>query len=108
MKPKTVFLGEMTNPEIEAHLAASGPNPLVMIPIGSTEQHGPHGPLLTDTFIPTEVCRRVAGQIGALVAPSVPYGLSYPHKGFTGVVYLRMPSSAASSPIALCPPQPWT
>jgi len=95
MKPKTVFLGEMTNPEIEAHLAASGPNPLVMIPIGSTEQHGPHGPLLTDTFIPTEVCRRVAGQIGALVAPSVPYGLSYPHKGFTGVVYLRMSTFAA-------------
>ena len=95
MKPKTVFLGEMTNPEIEKHLAARGSNPLVMIPIGSTEQHGPHGPLLTDTFIPTEVCRRVAGQIGALVAPSVPYGLSYPHKGFTGVVYLRMSTFAA-------------
>ncbi|HEY7023540.1 MAG TPA: creatininase family protein [Candidatus Limnocylindrales bacterium] len=95
MKPKTVFLGEMTNPEIEAHLAAAGTNPVVLIPIGSTEQHGPHGPLLTDTFIPTEVCRRVAGEIGALVAPSVPYGLSYPHKGFTGVVYLRMSTFAA-------------
>jgi creatinine amidohydrolase len=95
MKPKTVFLGEMTNPEIEKHLAGAGSNPLVMIPIGSTEQHGPHGPLLTDTLIPTEVCRRVAAQIGALVAPSVPYGLSYPHKGFTGVVYLRMSTFAA-------------
>jgi creatinine amidohydrolase len=46
-------------------------------------------------LIPTEVCRRVAAQIGALVAPSVPYGLSYPHKGFTGVVYLRMSTFAA-------------
>lgn len=95
MKPKTVFLGEMTNPEIERHIAGAGENPLVLIPIGSTEQHGPHGPLLTDTYIPTEVCRRVAGEIGALVAPSVPYGLSYPHKGFTGVVYLRMSTFAA-------------
>jgi creatinine amidohydrolase len=46
-------------------------------------------------MIPTEVCRRVAQKTGALVAPSVPYGLSYPHKGFTGVVYLRMSTFAA-------------
>ncbi len=94
-KPATVFLGEMTNPEIERHLAARGDKSLVLIPIGSFEQHGPSGPVLTDTYIPTEVCRRVAEQNGAVVAPSVPYGLSYPHKGFTGVVYLRMSTFAA-------------
>lgn len=94
-KPPTVFLGEMTNPEIEQHLAARGDKSMVLIPIGSTEQHGPHGPLLTDTYVPIEVCRRVALHNGALVAPSVPYGLSYPHKGFTGVVYLRMSTFAA-------------
>ena len=94
-KPPTVFLGEMTNPEIERHLAARGDKSLVLIPIGSFEQHGPSGPVLTDTYIPTEVCRRVAQQIGAVVAPSVPYGLSYLHKGFTGVVYLRMSTFAA-------------
>jgi creatinine amidohydrolase len=85
----------MTNPEIERHLAARGDKSLVLIPIGSFEQHGPSGPVLTDTYIPTEVCRRVAQQTGAVVAPSVPYGLSYPHKGFTGVVYLRMSTFAA-------------
>ncbi len=95
MKPPTVFLGEMTNLELEEHLAAAGDQPLVLIPIGSTEQHGPHGPLLTDAIIPTEVCRRVAAQTGALVAPTVNYGLSYPHKGFTGVVFLRMSTFAA-------------
>ena len=95
MKPSTVFLGEMTNPEIERHLADRGDKSMVLIPIGSFEQHGPSGPVLTDTFIPTEVCRRVALQTGAVVAPSVPYGLSYPHKGFTGVVYLRMSTFAA-------------
>lgn len=95
MKPPTVFLGEMTNLEIEEHLAARGDKSTVLIPIGSAEQHGPHGPLSTDVIIPTEVCRRVAGRTGALVAPGVPYGLSYPHQGFTGVVYLRMSTFAA-------------
>jgi creatinine amidohydrolase len=95
MKPKTVFLGEMTNPEIEQHLAQRGDQSLVLIPIGSFEQHGPHGPVETDTFVPTEVCRRAALEMGAVVAPPVPYGLSYPHKGFTGVVYLRMSTFAA-------------
>jgi creatinine amidohydrolase len=94
-KPPTVFLGEMTNPELEKHLASAGDKSMVLIPIGSTEQHGPHGPLLTDTMLAAEVCRRVALQTGALVAPRVPYGLSYPHKGFTGVVYLRMSTFAA-------------
>ena len=95
MKPKTVFLGEMTRPEIERHIAERADKSMVLVPVGSFEQHGPHGPVLTDTFVPTEVCRRVAQQTGAVVAPAVPYGLSYPHKGFSGVVYLRMSTFAA-------------
>ena len=50
MKPPTVFLGEMTSPEVEAFLAD---HETVIVPVGSTEQHGPHGPLLTDAIIPT-------------------------------------------------------
>ena len=92
MKPPTVFLGEMTNPELEAFLRQ---HQTVVVPVGSTEQHGPHGPLLTDTIMPTEVARRIAPEVGAAVGPSLPYGLSYPHKGFTGVVYLRMSTFAA-------------
>ena len=85
MKPPTVFLGEMTNREVEAFLVD---HETVIVPIGSTEQHGPHGPLLTDVLVPVEVARRVAPRAGALVAPSINYGLSYPHVGFTGVVHL--------------------
>jgi creatinine amidohydrolase len=92
MKPPTVFLGEMTNPEIEAYLRDGR---TVIVPIGSTEQHGPHGPLLTDVIVPNEVARRVAPAVGALVAPTINYGLSYPHAGFTGVVYLRIPTFMA-------------
>lgn len=87
MKPPTVLLGHMTNPEIEAHLAR---HQTVIIPTGSTEQHGPHGPLLTDVLIPHEVARRVAPAVDALVAPDLNYSLSYPHAGFTGVVHVRV------------------
>lgn len=89
MKPATVFLGEMTNPELEAFLEE---HDTVIVPVGSTEQHGPHGPLLTDVLVPNEVARRVAPKVGAVVAPPVNYGLSYPHVGFTGVVHVRVPT----------------
>lgn len=87
MKPATVFLGEMTNLEVEAFLRD---HDTVIVPIGSTEQHGPHGPLLTDVLVPVEVARRAAPRAGAAVAPAINYGLSYPHVGFTGVVHLRI------------------
>jgi creatinine amidohydrolase len=86
-KPPTVFLGEMTDPELRAALERTQ---TVIIPTGSTEQHGPHGPLLTDALIPTEVARRVAERTGAVVAPPINYALSYPHVGFTGVIHLRI------------------
>ena len=56
-KPPTVFLGDMTDREVEAFLRE---HQTVIVPTGSTEQHGPHGPLLTDVLVPTEVARRVA------------------------------------------------
>ena len=87
MKPTTVFLGEMTNPEIEEFLAH---HHKIIVPVGSVEQHGPHGPLLTDSLVPTEIARRVAERINCLVAPTINYALSYPHAGFTGVVHIRI------------------
>jgi creatinine amidohydrolase len=89
MKPPTVFMGEMTTLEVEAFLKE---HEMVIVPTGSTEQHGPHGPLLTDVLVPTEVARRIAPEIGALVAPSINYALSYPHVGFTGLVHIRIPT----------------
>ena len=92
MKPPTVFLGEMTSPEVEAFLAD---HDTVIVPVGSTEQHGPHGPLLTDALVPTEVARRAAPRVGAVVAPTVNYSLSYPHAGFKGLVHIRIPTFMA-------------
>ena len=92
MKPPTVFLGEMTNSEVEAFLER---HHTVIVPTGSTEQHGPHAPLLTDVLIPQEIARRVAPQIGAVVAPPINYALSYPHVGFRGLVHIRIPTFMA-------------
>jgi creatinine amidohydrolase len=46
-------------------------------------------------IVPVEVASRVASEVGAVVAPSINYGLSYPHVGFTGVVHLRVPTFMA-------------
>ncbi len=92
MKPQTVFLGEMTNPEVEASLKT---HHTVIVPTGAVEQHGPHGPLLTDVLIPTEIARRIAPTIHALVAPPINYALSYPHVGFTGMAHIRIPTFMA-------------
>jgi creatinine amidohydrolase len=88
----SVFLAELTNNEVEEYLQA---HDLILVPTGSTEQHGPHAPLGTDVIIPTEVCRRVAVQRGCLVAPAVPYGLSSGHRGFKGLAYLNPPAFLA-------------
>lgn len=80
MKWKSVFLADITNRELEIFLAK---HHTIYIPVGATEQHGPHSPVSTDVLIPQEIARRVAEKEGnALVAPALPYTLSYPHRGF--------------------------
>jgi mycofactocin system creatininase family protein len=60
----------------------------LIIPLGSTEQHGPHLPLDTDTRIATAVARGVAGRLSGdwMLAPAVAYGASGEHEGFPGTV----------------------
>jgi mycofactocin system creatininase family protein len=58
---------------------------LVLVPLGSIEQHGPHLPLDTDTVIAEAVARGVADQLpGAWVAPALTYGSSGEHQSFPG------------------------
>jgi mycofactocin system creatininase family protein len=67
----------------------------VLVPVGSTEQHGPHLPLDTDTRIATAVARAAAARLGAapaqdgqrwLVAPAIAYGDSGEHQSFAGTI----------------------
>lgn len=57
---------------------------LVLVPVGSIEQHGPHLPLDTDTVIATAVAREVAKRVETWVAPAVSYGSSGEHQSFAG------------------------
>jgi len=61
-------------------------SPTLIVPLGSTEQHGPHLPLDTDTRIATAVARSVAEQFGHLLAPAIAYGASGEHQEFPGTV----------------------
>jgi creatinine amidohydrolase len=50
-----------------------------LVPVGATEQHGPHLPLGTDTIIATALCERVSEVCDAPVLPAIPVGCSYGH-----------------------------
>lgn len=70
----------------------SGTARSIIIPLGSTEQHGPHLPLDTDTRIATAVARGaragLATRLGDqwLVAPAIAYGASGEHQSFAGTI----------------------
>jgi mycofactocin system creatininase family protein len=60
---------------------------VLAVPLGSTEQHGPHLPLSTDTDIATALAFGLAARRSdVVVAPAVPYGASGEHAGFRGTV----------------------
>lgn len=50
-----------------------------LVPVGATEQHGPHLPTATDTLIATALCHRVAERTDAVVLPPIPVAASYGH-----------------------------
>lgn len=59
----------------------------LLLPLGATEQHGPHLPLETDTLIATRIGEAVAAaRPDVLVAPALPYGSSGEHAGFPGTL----------------------
>jgi len=61
----------------------------IIIPIGSVEQHGPNGLIGTDHLTSEFVARGVGERIGCMVAPTLAYGMSQHHLGFTGSATLR-------------------
>lgn len=85
----SVYYSDYTTYEL-AELIDKEP-PLVIVPVGATEQHGPHLPLNTDTDIGMQLAVRMAqaSPVKTLVLPSVWSGFSPHHMDFSGTITLR-------------------
>jgi creatinine amidohydrolase len=75
-----------TWPEVEAYLARSR---AIILPIGSTEQHGPNGMIGTDALTADASARAVGDATGGLVAPVIAVGMAQHHMAFAGSMTLR-------------------
>ncbi len=85
-------LGEATWNEVDAatRLMADDDgtlSPIILIPVGSTEQHGPHLPLNTDTLVAEEVAGRALQRTtGLIIGPTISVTASGEHAGFAGTL----------------------
>src|SRR5215467_1051196 len=84
MLPSRYFY-DLTQPEIAAQLKK---NPLVILPCGSVEQHGPHLPTATDTLAANVIAHAVAERMDGLVLPASPFGVTPMHMPYEGTITL--------------------
>ena len=75
-----------TSPLVRDYLARSTG---IVVPVGSTEQHGPKGLIGTDHLCPEAIARRFGAGHGVLVAPTIAVGMSQFHLDFPGSLTLR-------------------
>jgi len=75
-----------TWPDVERYLTRSTG---IIVPIGSTEQHGPNGLIGTDAICPEIVAEGVAAEIEVMVAPTQSVGMAQHHMAFAGSMTLR-------------------
>ena len=81
-----MLLQHCTWPEVEARLERSTG---ILVPIGSTEQHGPNGLIGTDAICAEVVAVGAGEAVDALVAPTISVGMAQHHLGFAGSITLR-------------------
>ena len=83
---KPLVLQEISWADVEEYLES---NDMVIIPLGSTEQHGPHLPLGTDFYEAFGISKIISARTGVLVAPVLFSGYSVYHSGFQGTLSLK-------------------
>lgn len=87
MPGRPVIYEELTAPEVKRMI--DGGMDMAIMPVGATEQHGPHLPLNVDTLIPEKIARGVSAETGVFVFPSLAYGQSSSHSGLPATLSLR-------------------
>jgi len=86
-----VHFSELTTLDADA-AAGAARTPVLLLPVGAVEPHGPHAPLGTDVIISEGICTRVAGALAedpgvrALVLPTLSFGVTRYAAGFRGAV----------------------
>lgn len=82
----SVWINELTWEDVAVYLKN---NDIVIIPAGSTEEHGPAGPLGVDAYAAIALAEDAAKKSGVLVTPPIWFGDSSHHTGFPGTISLR-------------------
>ena len=85
-KANSVWLNELAWEEVGQYLEGDD---IIIFPIGSTEQHGPAGPLGLDTYVAISLAEDAARKAGVLCAPPLWFGDSSHHLGFPGTISLH-------------------
>ncbi|MFB6136502.1 MAG: creatininase family protein [Halobacteriaceae archaeon] len=80
-----MYLGDEAWPDLGDYFADES---LALVPLGSTEQHGPHLPLSTDHLIAESFAREAADRTGYLCTPTVNVGVSSHHRQFHGTAWV--------------------
>ena len=73
-------------PEVDSYLKD---NTGIIIPVGSTEQHGPTGFIGTDALCPEILANEIGDRLGVMIAPTISIGMAQHHLGFSGSITLR-------------------
>jgi creatinine amidohydrolase len=81
-----MYLGDVAWPDLEDYFETES---LALIPVGSTEQHGPHLPEATDHLIAEAFAREVADRTGYLCTPTINVGVSGHHRQFHGTMWVE-------------------
>ena len=81
-----MLLQHQTWQEVEAYLMRSK---AIILPIGSTEQHGPNGLIGTDALCAEMIARGVGDAAEAMVGPTIGVGIAVHHMGFAGTMTVR-------------------
>lgn len=81
-----VWMQEMSSPSVKEVLQKTD---FVLIPAGSTEQHGPYLPLGVDTFIPMYAAEQIARRTGVPITPPIWFAPCEWHMGFPGTITIR-------------------
>lgn len=84
-----MYIADQTWPDLADYVAEES---VAIVPLGSTEQHGPHLPLSTDHVIAESLAREAAERTGFLCTPTVNVGVSEHHRQFHGTMWVDPPA----------------